>query len=194
MSNQLQLGSITVICGPMFAGKTEEVIRRVVRFEIAKKQVQIFKPEIDKRYNAVMINSHSGSSKRALVITRAEAILGVIGLDTAVVVIDEVQFFDSAIVKVCRNLANRGMRVIAAGLDLDFRGEPFGPMPFLLAEAEIVVKLSAVCMSCGGEAHFTQRLFDGNPVPYKSEQILVGGQDFYEPRCRECHEVPGRPD
>ena len=193
MSNQKQLGSLTVICGPMFAGKTEEIIRRVVRFEIAKKQAQIFKPEIDNRYNAVMINSHSGRSKRAFVIGRAEQILSVIGLDTAVIVVDEAQFFDRAIVKVCRSLANRGLKVIAAGLDLDFRGEPFGPMPFLLAEAENVVKLSAVCVSCGGEAHFTQRLVDGKPVPYNSEQILVGGIDFYEPRCRECHQVPGRP-
>lgn len=194
MSNQLQLGSITVICGPMFAGKTEEIIRRLVRYEIAKKQVQVFKPELDNRYEALMINSHSGRSKKAFVLPRAEQILPLVAIYTEVIVIDEVQFFDSAIVKVCRNLANRGMRVIAAGLDLDFRGEPFGPMPFLLAEAENVVKLSAVCMSCGGEAHFTQRLFDGKPVPYKSEQILVGGQDFYEPRCRECHEVPGRQD
>ena len=194
MANQTHLGSLTVICGPMFAGKTEEIIRRVIRFEIARKQAQIFKPEIDDRYNAVMVNSHSGRSKMAFVVSSAERILGVIALDTAVVVIDEAQFFDRAIVNVCRSLANRGLKVIAAGLDLDFRGEPFGPMPFLLAEAENVVKLSAVCMSCGGEAHFTQRLFDGRPVPYKSEQILVGGQDFYEPRCRECHEVPGRPD
>ncbi len=186
-------GWIEVICGCMFSGKTEELIRRVRRAQIARQNVQVFKPAIDVRYAVDKISSHNGMVFKAEVVERAEEILERVEPDTQVVAIDEVQFFDWGIADVVDTLANRGIRVICAGLDLDFRGEPFGPMPLLMAKAERVDKLHAICVVCGNEASRTQRIIDGQPARYDDPVIMVGAEEVYEARCRACHEVPGHP-
>lgn len=178
----------------MFSGKTEELLRRIRRAEIARKKVQIFKPAIDNRYGLERVASHNGVAREdAVVVACAHEILERIEPDTAVVAIDEVQFFDDAIAYVADRLAGRGLRVIAAGLDQDFRGEPFGPISTLMALAEYVDKLQAICVVCGAPASRTQRLIDGRPARYDDPVILVGGSESYEARCRNCHEVPGKP-
>jgi thymidine kinase len=187
-------GWIEIICGSMFSGKTEELIRRVRRAEIARQRVQVFKPKIDDRYGATQVASHDGLQYEADVIERAGEILGLLRPDTTVVAIDEGQFFDWAVADVARLLADRGLRVIITGLDLDFRAEPFGPMPLLMAEAEMVDKLQAICVVCGAPASRTQRLINGQPANYSDPVILVGASEVYEARCRDCHKVPGRPD
>lgn len=188
-------GRIEVICGSMFSGKSEELIRRVRRAEIAKQTIQVFKPSIDDRYGIASVNSHDGRAAEAIAIEKAEEILTQVNGDTTVVAIDEAQFFDDNIVNVCRKLADeRSIRVIVAGLDLDFRGEPFQPVPALMAQAEDVDKLHAICVVCGEEASRTQRIIDGQPARYNDPVILVGAKEAYEARCRQCHEVPGRPD
>ena len=187
-------GWIELVCGSMFSGKTEELLRRIRRAEIARKKVQLFKPTIDNRYGVVRVASHDGIGREdAIVVCNAEDILRRLDADTEVVAVDEVQFFDDSIAEVCDHLADRGLRVIVAGLDQDFRGEPFGPMPLLLARAELVDKLHAICVSCGAAASRTQRLIDGRPARYDDPVILVGGSESYEARCRNCHEVPGKP-
>jgi thymidine kinase len=187
-------GWIELVCGSMFSGKTEELLRRIRRAEIARKKVQLFKPTIDNRYGLVRVASHDGIAREdAVVVCNAEDILRRLEVDTEVVAIDEVQFFDETIADVCDHLADRGLRVIVAGLDQDFRGEPFGPMPLLLARAERVDKLHAICVACGASASRTQRLIDGRPARYDDPVILVGGSESYEARCRNCHEVPGKP-
>jgi len=187
-------GWIELVCGSMFSGKTEELLRRIRRAEIARKKVQLFKPTIDNRYGLVRVASHDGIAREdAVVVCNAEDVLRRLEVDTEVVAVDEVQFFDETIADVCDHLADRGLRVIAAGLDQDFRGEPFGPMPLLLARAELVDKLHAICVSCGAAASRTQRLIDGRPARYDDPVILVGGSESYEARCRNCHEVPGKP-
>ena len=187
-------GWIELVCGSMFSGKTEELLRRIRRAEIARKKVQLFKPTIDNRYGLVRVASHDGIGREdAVVVCNAEDILRRLEPDTEVVAVDEIQFFDEAIADVCDHLADRGLRVIAAGLDQDFRGEPFGPMPLLLARAERVDKLHAICVTCGASASRTQRLIDGRPARYDDPVILVGGSESYEARCRNCHEVPGKP-
>ena len=187
-------GWIELVCGSMFSGKTEELLRRIRRAEIARKKVQLFKPTIDNRYGLVRVASHNGIAREdAVVVCNAEDILRRLEVDTEVVAVDEVQFFDDTIADVCDHLADRGLRVIAAGLDQDFRGEPFGPMPLLLARAERVDKLHAICVACGASASRTQRLIDGRPARYDDPVILVGGSESYEARCRNCHEVPGKP-
>lgn len=188
-------GRVEVICGSMFSGKSEELIRRVRRAEIAKQTIQVFKPSIDDRYGIASVNSHDGRAAKAIAIEKAEEILTQVNGDTTVVAIDEAQFFDDNIVNVCRKLADeRSIRVIVAGLDLDFRGEPFQPVPALMAQAEDVDKLHAICVVCGEEASRTQRIIDGQPARYNDPVILVGAKEAYEARCRQCHEVPGRPD
>ena len=182
-------GRVEVICGSMFSGKTEELIRRVRRAQIAKQKVQVFKPVIDDRYGIQKITSHNGLHVEAIPVSDAKTIPDLVEPDTAVVAIDEVQFFDWQIAQVCDNLANRGVRVILAGLDMDFRGEPFGPMPLLMAEAEVVDKLYAICVVCGAPASRTQRLVDGQPASYDDPVILVGASEVYEARCRHCHQV-----
>jgi thymidine kinase len=177
----------------MFSGKTEELIRRVRRAQIARQKVQVFKPAIDDRYGVEKITSHNGLHVEAIPIAEAMHILDQVDPETTVVAIDEVQFFDWQIASVVNALAERGMRVIASGLDMDFRGEPFGPMPQLMAEAEQVDKLHAICMVCGQAATRTQRLIDGQPALYTDPVILVGAREVYEARCREHHEVPGKP-
>ncbi|MDH7488892.1 MAG: thymidine kinase [Anaerolineae bacterium] len=186
-------GWIEVICGSMFSGKTEELIRRVKRATIARQKVQVFKPALDTRYNAEKVSSHNGMHFDARVVSRASDILALVEDDTDVVAVDEVQFFDWAIADVCAELAERGKRVIVAGLDMDFRCEPFGPMPLLMAQAEVVDKLQAICVRCGGTASRTQRLINGRPANYDDPVIMVGAAEVYEARCRACHEVPGKP-
>lgn len=188
-------GRVEIICGSMFSGKSEELIRRVRRARIARQKVQIFKPSLDNRYGSDSVNSHDGSAADAVAIENAGDILEHLKGDTTVVAIDEIQFFDNSIVSICRQLADhRGIRIIAAGLDMDFRGEPFGAMPMLMAQAELVDKLHAICVKCGEEALHSQRLINGKPANYDDPVILIGAEESYEARCRHCLEVPGRPD
>ena len=185
-------GNVEVICGCMFSGKSEELIRRLRRAVIARQIVQVFKPKIDNRYSEGQVRSHSGTGFDATPVTCAEDILNLVGADTTVVGIDEAQFFDAGVVHVAQQLASNGKRVICAGLDLDFRGEPFGPMPTLLAIAERVDKLTAICMVSGEPATRTQRLINGKPANYHDPIILVGASENYEARSRKYHEVPGK--
>ncbi|MBQ6335515.1 MAG: thymidine kinase [Erysipelotrichaceae bacterium] len=186
-------GWIETISGCMFAGKTEELIRRIKVLEFAKKEIMVFKPLIDNRYSQTRVVSHAGSSVESHVISDAAEILDIIKPTTQVVAIDEAQFFDDNICDVCNELADRGIRVMAAGLDTNFKGEPFGPMPQLITEAEFVTKLAAVCNKCGAPATRTQRIIDGRPASYNDPIILVGASESYEARCRHCHEVPDKP-
>jgi len=186
-------GRIEVICGSMFSGKSEELIRRVRRAMIARRRVQVYKPALDDRYDRRQVASHDGARVEAVAVRDSGEILAHLELDVSVVAIDEAQFLDGGIVEVTQELADRGIRVIVAGLDLDFRGEPFGAMPELLARAEQVDKLQAICMVCGAPASRTQRLVDGRPAQYTDPIILIGAQESYEARCREHHLVPGRP-
>jgi thymidine kinase len=183
-------GSIEVICGSMFSGKTDELIRRLVRAKIARLQVQVFKPAIDVRYKAEKLTSHAGSAFDAVPVEKTSEILQQVDSDTDVVGIDEVQFMDEGVVDVAQQLAEKGIRVLAAGLDMDFRGEPFGAMPTLMAKAERVDKLHAICMTCGNEASRTQRLVNGKPARYDDPVVIVGAAELYEARCRLHHEVP----
>ena len=185
-------GSVEVICGSMFCGKTEELIRRLRRALIARQMVQVFKPAIDQRYNVDKVTSHAGAAFDAISIAKADEIYKYLEADTTVVGIDEVQFLDLGILPVVRSLAGKGIRVIVAGLDLDFRGEPFGGMPVLMAEAERVEKLQAICMVCGEPASRTQRLVDGHPAYYEDPIVIVGAAEMYEARCRQHHQVPRR--
>lgn len=188
-------GHLEVICGCMFSGKSEELIRRVRRAQIARRQVQVFKPAIDNRHGIDQVVSHNGSITHAVAVDKPLNILENIEPGTEIVAIDEVQFFDDSIVDLCRILVDdMKIRVILTGLDLNFRGEPFGPMPVLLAEAEEVQKLTAICMVCGDEATRSQRLINGKPASYDDPIILIGAQEAYEPRCRAHHSVPGRPN
>ena len=185
-------GWVEVVCGSMFSGKTEELIRRLRRAVIARHQVQLFKPAVDDRYGVSTVASHNGIKWEGIVVGSAEELLNKVEPETTVVAIDEVQFFDAGVAEVCNQLAQRGMRVIVAGLDTDFRGEPFGPIPILMSQAESVRKLHAICMQCGGEASRTQRLIDGRPAYYDDPVVLIGASESYEARCRSCHEVPRR--
>jgi thymidine kinase len=189
MGLQPGTGWIEVICGSMFCGKTEELIRRVRRARIARQKVQVFKPAIDTRYNTRDVTSHNGLQVEAVPVENVAQIRALIEPDTTVVALDEVQFFDDEIVALCEELAGRGVRVIVAGLDMDFRGEPFGPMPALMARAEQVDKLRAICVVCGKPASRTQRLINGIPASYDDPVILVGASEVYEARCRACHEI-----
>lgn len=183
-------GWIEVVCGSMYCGKTEELIRRVRRSEIAKQKVQAFKPIIDTRYYPEDLSSHTGIRYKAIRAEGSAEIVHHVDVDTLVVAIDEVQFFDEGIFDVVQGLADRGKRVICAGLDMDFRGTPFGIMPRLLAIAERVEKLTAICVKCGGPATRSQRLIDGKPAGWDDPIVLVGSTDAYEPRCRAHHEFP----
>jgi thymidine kinase len=185
-------GWVELICGSMFSGKTEELIRRVKRAQIAKQKVQVFKPSLDTRYVVKRVSSHNGMHLDATLVKEAGDILRLVEDDTDVVAVDEVQFFDWSIAEVCNTLADRDVRVIVAGLDMDFRGEPFGPVPILMAEAEKIDKLQAICVKCGAPASRSQRLIDGQPVSYDDPVIMVGASEVYEARCRHCHQVPGK--
>ena len=193
MYHQYREGWIEVISGCMFAGKTEELIRRINVLSYAKKNIIVFKPKIDNRYSDSEIVSHSGAKVPCLVVEKAQDMLKKIEADTEVVAIDEVQFFDKDIVEVCEYLADKGIRVMVAGLDKDFRGESFGVMPELLTRAEFVTKLTAVCAKCGAPATRTQRLVNGKPAGFEDPIVMVGADESYEPRCRHCHQVPNKP-
>lgn len=184
------VGSVEVITGSMFSGKSEELIRRLRRAKIANQEIKVFKPSIDIRYDEKKVTSHSGSEFAATPVGDASSILGLVEDGTTVVGIDEAQFFDFGILRVVETLADAGMRVIVAGLDMDFRGEPFGAVPHLMAQAERVDKLYAICMQCGEPASRTQRLIDGQPARFDDPIVVVGADEMYEARCRNHHEVP----
>ncbi len=193
MYHGAQDGWVEVVSGVMFSGKSEELIRRVRRALIARKRIQVFKSHLDDRYGGVFrISSHDGSEVEAHPVTTSVQIAEQVGPDMQVVAIDEAQFLDDGVVSVVNDLADRGIRVIVAGTDMDFRGEPFGPMHLLFAIAERVDKLHAICVVCGDLATRNQRLIDGSPAPAEGPTIQVGGAESYEARCRKCHEVPLR--
>lgn len=173
-------GWVEIICGSMFSGKTEELIRRVKRTQFANQKIILFKPDIDRRYSDEDVVSHQGSTVPAVLVAHSNEILLIVN-DERIVAIDEAQFFDAGIVEVCTTLANRGIRVICAGLDMDYLGNPFGPMPALLAIAEYVTKVHAICVSCGNLAQFSYRFTD------ESSQVLVGATESYKPFCRSCY-------
>jgi thymidine kinase len=191
-------GSVEVVTGSMFSGKTDELIRRLRRATIARQKVQVFKPAVDVRYAVEKVTSHAGTDFDAIPIEHAADIYDRLEKETTVVAIDEAQFFDeeimvaqsATIIAVVDELARRGIRVIVAGLDTDFRGEPFGPMPVLMAKAERVDKLQAICMVCGEPASRTQRLVNEKPARYDDPVVIVGAAEMYEARCRAHHEVP----
>ena len=184
-------GWIEVISGVMFSGKSEELIRRVRRSIIARKRIQVFKSHLDARYAGIYsISSHDGRTVEAIPADSAAQIAQQIDPMAQVVAIDEAQFLDAGIIPLVTSLAGRGRRVIMAGTDTDFRGEPFGPMPSLMAIAEVVDKLHAICVLCGDPASRNQRLIGGQPAPYDSPTIMVGGTESYEARCRMCFSIP----
>jgi thymidine kinase len=184
-------GWIEVISGVMFSGKSEELIRRVRRAIIARKQVQVFKSHLDARYAGLYtVSSHDGVTVEAEPIDSSEEIGRRLRKETEVVAVDEAQFLDDGIIDTSNRLADGGVRVILAGTDVDFRGEPFGPMPTLMCVAEVVDKFQAICVVCGGPATRNQRLLNGKPAPWDSPIIMVGGRESYEARCRHCHRVP----
>jgi thymidine kinase len=194
MVRDRETGWIEVVCGSMFSGKTEELIRRLRRATIARQHIQVFKPAIDTRYVEKAIASHNGLQASAIPVADAAEIRRRLEPEADVVAIDEVQFFDDDVVELCNELAEGGKRVICAGLDMDFRGVPFGPIPQLLAIAEQVDKLQAICVVCGEPASRTQRLIDGKPACYEDPIVLVGAAEVYQARCRSHHEVPRRTD
>jgi thymidine kinase len=184
-------GWIEVIAGVMFSGKSEELIRRVRRAAIARKRVQVFKSHLDERYAGLYsVTTHDGLTVQAEPVDSSAEIARRLRPDTEVVAVDEVQFLDDGIVGLADTLADRGVRVILAGTDLDFRGQPFGAMAALMCAAEVVDKLHAICVVCGGPATRNQRLVNGQPAVWESPTIMVGGRESYEARCRHCHEVP----
>ncbi|MCX6235030.1 MAG: thymidine kinase [Bacteroidetes bacterium] len=179
-NNNSRTGWIEVICGSMFSGKTEELIRRLNRAKIAKQRVEIFKPEIDKRYDLLKVVSHDEKSINSTPVQSASQVL-LLANEVDVVGIDEAQFFDSELVPVCNQLANTGIRVIVAGLDMDYLGKPFGPIPELMAIAEYVTKVHAICIACGNLAHYSHR------TSSEEKLVLLGERDNYEPLCRSCY-------
>jgi len=189
-SFQLNGGWIEVIAGVMFSGKSEELMRRVRRAMIARKRVQVFKSHLDDRYGGVFkVGSHDGRTIEAIPVDSSRQISLRLDPTAQVIAIDEAQFLDPGVVKVANDLADRGRRVIVAGTDIDFRGEPFGAMPQIMCVAEIVDKLHAICVMCGAPATRNQRLIDGKPARYDSPIVMVGGAESYEARCRACHTV-----
>ena len=180
LPNSRKRGWIEVVTGSMFSGKTEELIRRLRRAEIARQKVEIFKPSIDMRYSVSEVVSHDEKTIRSTAIDNSATILLLSG-DVDVVGIDEAQFFDIGLIEVCNKLADMGIRVIVAGLDMDFRGEPFGPMPGIMACAEYITKVHAICMRCGNLAHFSHRFSASETL------VMLGEKDVYEPLCRECY-------
>lgn len=193
MDLQLRDGWIEVICGNMYAGKTEELLRRIRRLEYAKKTVIVFKPKLDNRYSEGEVVSHNNERVRSINISNPKDIMKYVDPLPYAIAIDEVQFLGREVIGICEELAYKGVRVIVAGLDKDFRGEPFGIMPELLARAEYVTKLQAICQVCGAPATRTQRIINGKPAKYTDPVILVGAKEHYEARCRHCHVVEGRP-
>lgn len=195
MYNQYRLGYVEVITGCMFAGKTEELIRRINVMKFAKKNILVFKPEMDNRYSESAVVSHAGSQVESISAKNAHEIYEHCQAhpEVEVVAIDEIQFYDEDIILVIDELALAGKRVMVAGLDTNFRGEPFGVVPHLMTSAEFVTKLTAVCIQCGSPATRTQRLVDGKPAKYTDPTILVGASESYEARCRHCHAIAEKP-
>ncbi|RSL31793.1 thymidine kinase [Salibacterium salarium] len=187
-------GWMEVICGSMFSGKSEELIRRIRRAAYGNLNVVVFKPSLDNRYDDEEVVSHNGTKIWAKAVDHSQDIAKQLEKGVQMVAVDEAQFFDEDIIPIAQQLANSGIRVVLAGLDQDFRGEPFSQVKELMAAAEEVIKLQAVCPCCGSPASRTQRLIEGEPAHYDDEIILVGAAESYEPRCRHCHEVPGKPD
>ncbi|RSL28943.1 thymidine kinase [Salibacterium salarium] len=187
-------GWMEVICGSMFSGKSEELIRRIRRAAYGNLNVVVFKPALDNRYEEEEVVSHNGTKIWAKAVDSSIEIAKQLEEGVQMVAVDEAQFFDEGIVAVAQQLANSGIRVVLAGLDQDFRGEPFTQVRELMAAAEEVIKLQAVCPCCGSPASRTQRLIEGEPAHYDDEVILVGAAESYEPRCRHCHDVPGKPE
>jgi thymidine kinase len=184
-----KIGKIEVVTGCMFSGKSEELIRRLKRARIARLNIQVFKPSLDTRYSQIEVVSHAGERIEAVPVANVKELLCSIDDDTDVVGIDESQFFDMGLINVAREVSKRGKRIIFAGLDMDFRGEPFGPMPFLMAIADDILKLHAICMVCGEDATMTQRLIDGHPAKYSDPVVLIGAEERYEARCKLHHYV-----
>lgn len=190
MIENRKFGWIECICGSMFSGKSEELLRRIKRGVIAKQKVLLFKPSIDNRYEENMVSTHNGNSYESVNIDKAEQIYDyIIDKKYDIIGIDEVQFFDEKIVEVINKLADDGIRVIVAGLDMDFKAEPFHPMPEIMAVSEMVTKLHAVCNKCGKEASRSQRLIDGEPARYDDPIVVIGASESYEARCRHCHKI-----
>lgn len=186
-------GTLIVITGSMFAGKSEELIRQVRRALYARKKVQVFKSALDNRWDSTAIATHNGVRFEAVPVSSSADLERLVQPDTEVIAIEEIQFFDEGVVALCDRWANEGRTVIAAGLDQDFRGQPFGFMPILLALADEVVKLRAICARCGQQASKTQRLVDGRPASWDEPTILIGAAEKYEARCRRCHRVLNAP-
>ena len=190
MIENRKFGWIECICGSMFSGKSEELLRRIKRGVIAKQKVLLFKPSIDNRYEENMVSTHNGNSYESVNIDKAEQIYDyIIDKKYDIIGIDEVQFFDEKIVEVINKLTDDGIRVIVAGLDMDFKAEPFHPMPEIMAISEMVTKLHAVCNKCGKEASRSQRLINGKPAKYDDPVVVIGASESYEARCRHCHEI-----
>lgn len=194
MYHQYQEGYIEVITGCMFAGKTEELIRRINTLKYANKNIVVFKPSVDNRYSDNEVVSHGGKRVKSLVVSNSLEILDHVDSSTDVIAIDEVQFFDENIVLICEHLALQGKRVMVAGLDMDFRGEPFGVIPKLMTTAEFVTKLTAVCTVCGAPATRTQRLVNDDPASYHDPIVMIGASESYEARCRHDHIVLNKPE
>ena len=190
MVENRKFGWIDCICGSMFSGKSEELLRRIKRGVIAKQKVLLFKPSIDNRYDENRVSTHNGNSYDSISIEKSSDILNFVK-DTKydIIGIDEIQFFDNDIVKIINKLADDGIRVIVAGLDMDFKAEPFHPMPEIMAISEMVTKLHAVCNKCGKEASRSQRLINGKPAKYDDPVVVIGASESYEARCRHCHEI-----
>jgi thymidine kinase len=187
-------GKLEVICGPMFSGKSEELMRRIRRAQIAQQKVIVFKPALDTRYAVEKIVSHSGSSYEAYPVDNAQALLDLTTQHNAHVIgIDEVQFFEPGVIAAICTLIDGGKRVLCAGLDLDFRGVPFGSIPTLLAIADTITKLSSICTACGNDAHFSQRLINDVPAKFHDPIIMVGAQESYQARCRSCFSIDQKP-
>ncbi len=193
MKTYQKRGWVEVITGPMFAGKTEELLRRIKRMEYAKKNIVLFKPAMDTRYESLDVTSHNHNRAQSVPIQESREILEHVTKETDVVGIDEVQFLDNNVVGIIDALADQGKRVILTGLDLDFRGEPFSMMPSIISKAEFVDKLTAICLHCGAPATRTQRIIDGKPAKYYDPIVLIGASESYEARCRACHKVHRKP-
>jgi len=186
-------GRIEIITGPMFAGKTEELLRRIRRMQYAKKRIIVFKPTIDDRYSMNEVVSHDHNRTKSVNIMRAEEMLEHVDNTVDVIAIDEVQFLNEEVCDYIELFAAKGIHVIVSGLDTDFRGEPFGFIPRILSKAESVVKLSAICVQCGAPGTKTQRMVDGKPAKYHDPIVLIGASESYEARCRHCHKVYAKP-
>ena len=190
MVENRKFGWIECICGSMFSGKSEELLRRIKRGVIAKQKVLLFKPSIDNRYDENRVSTHNGNSYDSISIEKSSDILNFVkDTNYDIIGIDEIQFFDNDIVKIINKLADDGIRVIVAGLDMDFKAEPFHPMPEIMAISEMVTKLHAVCNKCGKEASRSQRLINGKPAKYDDPVVVIGASESYEARCRHCHKI-----